>query len=144
MNPFPMEWEENIKYFTIVNAQCTLWEGNPINPVNIIRTNEKWGVLFEWETLHGLNYIFAGEWECKVLVEAMGPSEGPELPSKSEKCVCAPNKYTVNLEFPAGSLKPGAYKLATTVTMKGPNTMRVQGCAFGGMFCGGQTWTRVN
>jgi uncharacterized protein (DUF2147 family) len=28
--------------------------------------------------------------------------------------------------------------------MKGPNAMRVQGCAFGGMFCGGQTWSRVS
>lgn len=32
----------------------------------------------------------------------------------------------------------------STLAMKGPDTMRVQGCAFGGMFCGGQTWTRVN
>jgi uncharacterized protein (DUF2147 family) len=32
----------------------------------------------------------------------------------------------------------------STISMKGPNAMRVQGCAFGGMFCGGQTWTRVN
>ena len=32
----------------------------------------------------------------------------------------------------------------STITMKGPNTLRVQGCAFGGMFCGGQTWSRVS
>lgn len=32
----------------------------------------------------------------------------------------------------------------STIAMKGPNALRVQGCAFGGMFCGGQTWTRVN
>jgi len=31
----------------------------------------------------------------------------------------------------------------STIAMKGPNAMRVQGCAFGGMFCGGQTWKRV-
>lgn len=31
----------------------------------------------------------------------------------------------------------------STIAMKGANAMRVQGCAFGGMFCGGQTWTRV-
>jgi uncharacterized protein (DUF2147 family) len=30
------------------------------------------------------------------------------------------------------------------IAMKGPDTLRVQGCAFGGMFCGGQTWTRVD
>src|SRR5882724_2256705 len=32
----------------------------------------------------------------------------------------------------------------STIALKGANSLRVQGCAFGGMFCGGQTWTRVN
>ena len=32
----------------------------------------------------------------------------------------------------------------STLAMKGSDTLRVQGCAFGGMFCGGQTWSRVN
>jgi hypothetical protein len=32
----------------------------------------------------------------------------------------------------------------SNIAMKGSNTLRVQGCAFGGMFCGGQTWKRVS
>jgi uncharacterized protein (DUF2147 family) len=32
----------------------------------------------------------------------------------------------------------------STIALKGPDTLRVQGCAFGGMFCGGQTWSRTN
>jgi uncharacterized protein (DUF2147 family) len=32
----------------------------------------------------------------------------------------------------------------STIALKSPDTLRVQGCAFGGMFCGGQTWSRVN
>jgi uncharacterized protein (DUF2147 family) len=32
----------------------------------------------------------------------------------------------------------------SAIALKGPDTLRVQGCAFGGMFCGGQTWSRVN
>ncbi|WLA78943.1 MULTISPECIES: DUF2147 domain-containing protein [Bradyrhizobium] len=32
----------------------------------------------------------------------------------------------------------------STIAMRNPDTLRVQGCAFGGLFCGGQTWTRVN
>jgi uncharacterized protein (DUF2147 family) len=32
----------------------------------------------------------------------------------------------------------------STIAMKGPNALRVQGCAFGGLFCGGQTWSRVS
>jgi uncharacterized protein (DUF2147 family) len=32
----------------------------------------------------------------------------------------------------------------STIALKGSDTLRVQGSAFGGMFCGGQSWTRVN
>ncbi|UGY16552.1 DUF2147 domain-containing protein [Bradyrhizobium septentrionale] len=32
----------------------------------------------------------------------------------------------------------------STIAMQGSNAIRVQGCAFGGMFCGGQTWKRVS
>jgi uncharacterized protein (DUF2147 family) len=32
----------------------------------------------------------------------------------------------------------------STIVLKGSNSLRVQGCAMGGMFCGGQTWTRLN
>jgi uncharacterized protein (DUF2147 family) len=30
------------------------------------------------------------------------------------------------------------------IAMKGSNILKVQGCAFGGMFCGGQTWKRIS
>jgi hypothetical protein len=32
----------------------------------------------------------------------------------------------------------------SNIAMKGTSTLRVQGCAFGGLFCGGQTWKRVS
>jgi len=32
----------------------------------------------------------------------------------------------------------------STIALKDPDTLQVQGCAFGGMFCGGQTWSRLN
>ena len=31
----------------------------------------------------------------------------------------------------------------SNMSMKGANALRVEGCAFGGLFCGGQTWTRI-
>jgi uncharacterized protein (DUF2147 family) len=31
----------------------------------------------------------------------------------------------------------------STIAMKGPNLLKVRGCAFGGLFCGGQTWKRI-
>jgi uncharacterized protein (DUF2147 family) len=32
----------------------------------------------------------------------------------------------------------------STIALNGTSTLKVQGCAFGGMFCGGQTWKRVS
>jgi uncharacterized protein (DUF2147 family) len=32
----------------------------------------------------------------------------------------------------------------STITMEGPNQLKVQGCALGGLFCGGTTWKRIN
>jgi uncharacterized protein (DUF2147 family) len=32
----------------------------------------------------------------------------------------------------------------STIALQGSDSLRVQGCAFGGMFCGGQTWSRLN
>ena len=32
----------------------------------------------------------------------------------------------------------------STIALRGTSTLKVQGCAFGGMFCGGQTWKRVS
>ncbi|MGH6714689.1 MAG: DUF2147 domain-containing protein [Bradyrhizobium sp.] len=32
----------------------------------------------------------------------------------------------------------------SSIAMKGPNRLKVRGCAFGGLFCGGQTWKRVS
>jgi uncharacterized protein (DUF2147 family) len=32
----------------------------------------------------------------------------------------------------------------SAIAMKGPNALKVQGCAFGGMFCGGQIWKRIS
>ena len=49
------------------------------------------------------------------------------------------NKWTGKIHDP-----DSGRTYASTIAMKGPNAMRVQGCAFGGMFCGGQTWKRVS
>jgi uncharacterized protein (DUF2147 family) len=32
----------------------------------------------------------------------------------------------------------------STIALRGTDTLKVQGCAFGGMFCGGQTWKRTS
>ncbi len=49
------------------------------------------------------------------------------------------NKWTGRIVDPGSGSK-----YDSTIALKGTDKLRVQGCAFGGMFCGGQTWTRVN
>src|SRR6266545_3918369 len=88
------------------------------------------------------------EKEGKVRIEPCGPNIcGYSVDKKSNQ----------NGEQVLINMKPGKDKWSgrildlttgstydSTIALKGSDTLRVQGCAFGGMFCGGQTWTRVN
>lgn len=47
-------------------------------------------------------------------------------------------KWSGRIHDPKGG---GTYD--STIALKGSDRLRVQGCAFSGMFCGGQTWTRA-
>lgn len=86
--------------------------------------------------------------EGKVRIEACG----------SNLCGYSINgKSSANGDKVLINMKPGRNKWSgriydpnsgstydSTIAMKGRDLLRVQGCAFGGMFCGGQTWSRVN
>jgi uncharacterized protein (DUF2147 family) len=88
------------------------------------------------------------EKEGKVRIEECGPNVcGYSVDKKSNQ----------NGEQVLINMKPGKDKWSgriydptsgstydSTIALKGTDSLRVQGCAFGGMFCGGQTWTRVN
>jgi uncharacterized protein (DUF2147 family) len=49
------------------------------------------------------------------------------------------NKWTGRIHDP-----DGGSNYDSTIVLKGPNILKVQGCAFGGLFCGGQTWKRIS
>jgi Uncharacterized protein conserved in bacteria (DUF2147) len=88
------------------------------------------------------------EKEGKVRIEECGPNLcGYSVDKKSNQ----------NGEQVLINMKPGKDKWSgrifdpnsgstydSTIALKSTDSLRVQGCAFGGMFCGGQTWTRVN
>jgi len=88
------------------------------------------------------------EKEGKVRIEQCGPNLcGYSVDKKSNQ----------NGEQVLINMKPGNNKWSgrifdpnsgstydSTIALKGSDNLRVQGCAFGGMFCGGQTWSRVN
>ena len=89
------------------------------------------------------------EKEGKVRIEPCGPNLcGYSLDAKSNQ----------NGEQVLINMKPGkdskwhgrihdpntGSNYDSTIALKGSGFLRVQGCAFGGMFCGGQTWSRLN
>ena len=79
----------------------------------------------------------------KVRVEACGDNLCGYAANTNERILInmkpSDNKWTGQIHDP-----DSGRTYASTIAMKGPNAMRVQGCAFGGMFCGGQTWKRVS
>ena len=88
------------------------------------------------------------EKEGKVRIEQCGPNLcGYSVDKKSNQ-----NGEQVLINMKPGKdkwtgriLDPGTGSTYdSTIAMKGTDNLRVQGCAFGGVFCGGQTWTRVN
>ncbi len=86
--------------------------------------------------------------EGRVRIEACGKKLcGYSVDSRSGR---NKEKILINMK-PSGSKWSGKIydpnsgsTYSSTVAMKGKDRLRVQGCAFGGMFCGGQTWTRLN
>ena len=88
------------------------------------------------------------EKEGKVRIEPCGPNIcGYSVDKKSNQ----------NGEQVLINMKPGKDKWSgrifdpnsgstydSTIALKGTDSLRVQGCAFGGMFCGGQTWKRAS
>ena len=132
-NPFHLDFEEILPLFSVAPSENTVFEGpapvpfpdaTPV-PVTSIRIDQQWGVRFKWETQGNLNWLMAGTWELTVYLERMGGGEF-NLPggTKNIAFVSAPNTYTEDLTFPAGSVPEGAYRIVTTVTMKGPSGFR--------------------
>ena len=78
-----------------------------------------------------------------VRIEQCGPNLCGYAESSGEKVLInmkpSDNKWVGRIHDPDGG---GNYD--STIAMKGPNLLKVQGCAFGGMFCGGQTWKRIS
>jgi len=89
------------------------------------------------------------EKEGKVRIEQCGANLcGYSVDSKSDKNgeqVLINMKPAKDAKWSGRILDPNTGSTYdSTIALKGPDTLRVQGCAFGGMFCGGQTWSRVN
>lgn len=78
-----------------------------------------------------------------VRIEECGPNLCGFAANSGEKILIgmkpSGSKWTGRIHDPSGGSD-----YDSSIAMKGPNTLKVQGCAFGGMFCGNQTWKRVS
>ena len=89
------------------------------------------------------------EKEGKVRIEQCGPNLcGYSVDAKSNQNgeqVLINMKPAKDSKWSGRILDPSSGSTYdSTIAMKGSDQLRVQGCAFGGMFCGGQTWSRLN
>jgi uncharacterized protein (DUF2147 family) len=89
------------------------------------------------------------EKECKVRIEQCGPNLcGYSVDAKSNQNgeqVLINMKPAKDSKWSGRILDPSSGSTYdSTIALKGSDLLRVQGCAFGGMFCGGQTWSRLN
>jgi hypothetical protein len=87
---------------------------------SIIQTSQTWHVKFTWTTTGPLNGIMAGKWKLQVLLEKMGGGE-TNLPTglADVAFVSAPNAYEQIIDFAAGSVKAGLYRVTAIMTMTG-------------------------
>ena len=89
------------------------------------------------------------EKEGKIRIEQCGPNLcGYSVDARSNQNgeqVLINMKPTRDAKWSGRILDPkSGSTYDSTIALKGSDSLRVQGCAFGGMFCGGQTWSRLN
>ncbi len=138
-NPFPIVFEESLPAFVIAStAQATITElTSPppmpfppvLTPASSIRSDQPWGVRVEWQTSGSLSSLLAGDWEVTVYIDRMGgaPFTLPGNVQTTPLVALNPANYTVDFTFPAGAVPAGAYRMAITVTMRGPAPGHVPG-----------------
>jgi len=115
---FSMQHEDWLPAFS-VNCNCEVLDAG-LSPTEIIRTDNKWAVRFDWETIGPLNYVMGGTWQLKIFLEKMGAGEVPSnLPDTIVNFKVHPHNYGETIIIDPGKVKAGLYKLTTAITFKG-------------------------
>ncbi len=127
MAALPMKFEELLPLFGLSGTCEALEHTLPGGaPTQIIRTDQAWDVRFRWATQGALNYVLAGKFQLRVLLEEIGVGETnlpPAYSTAEVNFVSAPSNYERILHIPAGIVRPGVYKLVATITMVGPSNV---------------------
>jgi hypothetical protein len=80
--------------------------------------------------------------EGKIRIEECGQNLCGHAENKPNEKVLIDMKPTQNNRW-SGKIHDTRSDTAN-ISLKNPNALKVQGCVFGGLFCGGETWTRVD
>lgn len=132
---FPIQFsaEEMYPYFKI-SGSASFHEGtypgptdtvDPSNGLRNIKVGQDWFVLIQWDQVGSLVHGLSGTWYVQVFFEKMGPGEVNVMPVAKPVPFTNdnPGKYVVDVPFIGDSLnvKPGLYKVAVSLTLKGPS-----------------------
>lgn len=117
---FPLVFEDLVPLFKI-SGTGTVFESPEYGATTQIEHDQKWGVIFDWTQTGPLGWILCGTWNLKVYLEKMGPEE-KDLPNQKDVAFIQGSNvsYKEIIEFPAGIVEDGVYRLVTTITFTGP------------------------
>lgn len=119
---FDLQPEEDQSDFEL-SGTCTLWESVPERKSKLIRTDQDWGVTFNWSTAGNMAGSLAGDWHLRVYLEKMGPGDGPPVNpvTKKYETTADPQDYSESITIQKGTVPPGLYKVTAAITMTGPD-----------------------
>ena len=130
--PIQFSAEEMVPFFQI-KGSASFHEGvykpadDPVDPtegVRNIQTGQDWYVLIHWDQIGRLIHCMAGTWYVQVYFEKLGAGEVNLMPSPKEVKFKNqnPGHYLVDVPFyhTSVNVKPGLYKVAVSLTFRGP------------------------
>ena len=150
-NPTPICFEERLEGFQL-NGCCqpcgtmTISEGaRPApcdkppcqdwgpNPTNLIRTDQEWGIAFQWGHHGGIGEVLEGTWTVDVYLHRVDDSGVIHRENFAEHKQLCDACYHVDVAFKPNDVKPGIYQIygAVSFTMKNGKHASISGIAEG-------------
>ena len=135
--PIKFSAEELVPFFQIQGA-ASFHEGvykpinedvNPTEGVRNIQSGQDWYILVHWDQLGRLIHCMAGTWYVQVFFEKLGEGEVNIMPTPRKVNFINedPGHYLVDVPFYRDSVRvePGLYKVAVSLTFRGPKGVPV-------------------
>jgi hypothetical protein len=122
MPTIQMKHEEMLPFFAM-HCDCTLEDPFGAPPTEVIRTNQKWGVRFKWDTTGWLPRVMnpSTEWVLQLHLEGWDPGEGPPIPAIT-KTIKPTDPAVYNEYFEVDPavvpINDGIYKLAASLRLR--------------------------